>query len=89
MNSWQLQDAKSHFSQLVELASQGKPQLVTKHGRNKVIILSVEEYEQLTQKKTDHHSFIHALLSAPKAELDLTRTEQDLIPANSIFDDFS
>lgn len=89
MNSWQLQDAKSHFSQVVELASQGNPQLVTKHGRNKVIILSIEKYEQLIQKKTGHQSFIQALLSAPKVQLDLTRTEQDLVPANSIFDDLS
>lgn len=87
MNSWQLQDAKSHFSQMVELASQGQPQLVTKHGRNKVIVLSIEEYEQLTQQKTGYASFIHALLSAPKAELDLTRTEQDFIPSGTLFDD--
>lgn len=87
MNSWQLQDAKSHFSQMVELASQGQPQLVTKHGRNKVIVLSIEEYEQLTRQKTGYASFIHALLSAPKAELDLTRTEQDFIPSDTLFND--
>lgn len=89
MNSWQLQDAKSHFSQLVELASQGKPQLVTKHGRNKVIVLSIEEYEQLSQTKNDRKNFIQLLLSAPKVELDLSRSESDLIPQDSIFDDFS
>lgn len=87
MNSWQLQDAKSHFSQMVELASQGQPQLVTKHGRNKVIVLSIEHYEQLIQQKTGYASFIHALLSAPKAELDLTRTEQDFIPSDTLFND--
>ena len=87
MNSWQLQDAKSHFSQMVELASQGQPQLVTKHGRNKVIVLSIEQYEKLTQQKSGYTSFIHALLSAPKAELDLTRTEQDFIPSDTLFND--
>ena len=33
-NIWQLQDAKSKFSQLVENAMHNKPQFVTKHGNN-------------------------------------------------------
>lgn len=72
---------------MVELASQGQSQLLTKHGRNKVIVLSIKEYEHLTQQKTAYASFIHALLSAPKAELDLTRTEQDFIPSGTLVDD--
>ena len=45
-NIWQLQDAKSKFSQLVENAMHNKPQFVTKHGNNAVVILSFEEYKK-------------------------------------------
>jgi len=31
-NTWQLQEAKSKFSQLVEDAINKEPQIVTKHG---------------------------------------------------------
>ena len=37
-NTWQLQDAKSKFSQLVENAMSNEPQFVTKHGNNAVVV---------------------------------------------------
>ena len=39
-NTWQLQDAKSKFSQLVENAICNEPQFVTKHGHQAVVVLS-------------------------------------------------
>ena len=45
-DSWQLQDAKSKFSQLVENAMHNKPQFVTKHGNNAVVVLAFSEYEK-------------------------------------------
>lgn len=45
INTWQLQDAKSKFSHLVEKALHNGPQFVTKHGNNAVVILSFEEYQ--------------------------------------------
>ena len=85
MNIWQIQDAKSHLSQLIDLASQGQPQLLTKYGRKKAIVISIDEYEQLTQKQ-NNHAFIQMLLSAPKCdELDLTR-EHETVSEIGIFD---
>jgi len=46
-NSWQLQEAKSKFSQLVEKAMKHQPQIVTKHGDEAVVILSVEDYKKM------------------------------------------
>ncbi len=43
-NVWPLQEAKSKFSQLVEEAMHKQPQVVTKHGRNAVVILLFNEY---------------------------------------------
>ena len=56
-NIWQLQDAKSKFSQLVENAMHNKPQFVTKHGNNAVVILSFEEYKKMIKPKQDLISF--------------------------------
>ena len=57
-NTWQLQDAKSKFSQLVENAMSNEPQFVTKHGNNAVVILSFEEYKNITKPKTDLVTFL-------------------------------
>ncbi len=52
-NTWQLQDAKSKFNQLVESAMHNKPQFVTKHGHNAVVVLFFEEYKKITKPKND------------------------------------
>jgi len=46
---WSLQDAKNRFSAVVEAARNGVPQTVTKHGKPVAVVLSVEEYEKLTE----------------------------------------
>ncbi len=56
-NTWQLQEAKSKFSQLVEDAMNKEPQIVTKHGDNAVVVLSFEEYTKITKPKTDPVKF--------------------------------
>jgi prevent-host-death family protein len=43
---WQLQEAKSHFSELVETVISKGPQTVTKHGKPTVVIISAEEYHR-------------------------------------------
>ena len=67
-NTWQLQDAKSKFSQLVESAMHDKPQFVTKHGNNAVVILSFEDYKKIVKPKTDLVSFFKR---SPLAGMDL------------------
>ncbi len=42
--SWQLQEAKQHFSEVVKRARQGEPQIVTKHGKEAAVVVSIEEY---------------------------------------------
>lgn len=43
---WQLQEAKNHFSKVVERAIADGPQLVTKHGKDAVVIVSAEEFRR-------------------------------------------
>ncbi|MDX6766607.1 MAG: type II toxin-antitoxin system Phd/YefM family antitoxin [Candidatus Methylacidiphilales bacterium] len=46
MTAHQLQEAKQRFSKVASQAARGKPQLVTKHGKPFVVIVSAEEWSQ-------------------------------------------
>ena len=73
MHTWQLQEAKSRFSELVELTLNEGPQLVTRHGSDAVVIVSAPDYRQLTGET----SLIGLLLDAPRgAPLDITRSTE-------------
>jgi len=50
---WQLQEAKNKFSRLVENACKNGPQIVTKHGREAVVVLSFEEYQKMVSPRGD------------------------------------
>jgi antitoxin Phd len=45
---WQMQTAKQRFSELVERALREGPQVITRHGREAAVVLSMEEYRRLT-----------------------------------------
>ena len=57
-HTWQLQEAKNKFSKLVEKAQQEGPQFVTKHGKESVVVLSVEEYKKIVKPKSNLFQFI-------------------------------
>jgi antitoxin Phd len=44
--SWQLQEAKNHLSEVVDLALEEGPQTVTRHGREVVVIVAKRDYER-------------------------------------------
>ena len=71
-NIWQLQEAKNKFSNLVDKARHDGPQVVTKHGKESVVIIAIEEYQKLNKPTTDLISF---LKKSPLSDinLDLTR----------------
>jgi len=76
-NTWQLQEAKSKFSQLVEDAIHKEPQIVTKHGDKAVVVLSFEEYTKITKPKTDLVKFFR---ESPLSEMMLEITRNKDIP---------
>ena len=57
-NTWQLQEAKNKFSKLVEKAKINGPQFVTKHGKESVVVLSIEEYKDIVKPKSNLFQFI-------------------------------
>ena len=57
LKKWKLQDAKNHFSELVEDAINDGPQEVTRRGAHAVVILSFAKYQELTKPKEDLVTF--------------------------------
>ena len=68
--AWQLQDAKSKFSELVEFAISKGPQFVTKRGVKSVVVISIDEFNRLKKPKEDLLSFFN---SAPRIDLVIER----------------
>ena len=69
---WQLQEAKNKFSQVVNEALNKGPQVVTRRGKEIVVILSREDYGRLKKSQSGVVEFFQ---SSPLvgAELDLER----------------
>jgi prevent-host-death family protein len=67
---WTLQDAKNKFSEVVNAACSGSPQIVSKRGEDAVVILSVESYRQLLKQGPlgGATSFKELLLAVPQKE---------------------
>ncbi len=65
MQPWQLQDAKSRFSEIVDLAMTNGPQLVTRRGQEAVVIMSAKEFRQMSGRTP---TLLNTLLNAPRGE---------------------
>jgi len=72
-HTWALQEAKNRFSELVEQALHDGPQVVTRRGKETVVVLSVEAFHKLTAQQ---ESLVTFLRNYPLAgvDLDLERT---------------
>lgn len=66
-NQWQIQTAKNKFSEVVNNALNGSPQLITKNGKPAVYVISTRDYEALTAKK----DLKKILLSSPHKDLEI------------------
>lgn len=73
-NIWKPQEAKDHFSEVVNKAMNVGPQTVTRHGAEVVVILSKAEYRRL---KMSRGSLVDFFRQSPLAgiALDLERDQ--------------
>lgn len=71
-DTWQLQDAKNRFSELVDRTLRKGPQVVTRHGRKVVVVLPYDDYERMVRPQNNLAEF---LLNSPLAgsELEIVR----------------
>ena len=77
MNSWQLQEAKNKFNKVVDDAIHDGPQMITKHGAEVAVVLSVEEYRKLIGSHKKLSDFFQESPLA-EADLDLTRDKSQV-----------
>jgi prevent-host-death family protein len=67
MREIQLRDAKANLSAVVDEAIDGKPAVITRHGKKQAVVLSYEEWRRLSQVP----SFGRLLMVAPARAGDL------------------
>lgn len=65
MARWQVQEAKSRFSEVIETAEKKGPQIITRHGREQAVVLSIADFRSLTAHKPGLKEY---LLAGPKVD---------------------
>lgn len=51
--TWQLQEAKNKFSQVVEDTLKHGPQIITRRGKNTVVVINYQEYQRKNKPQKD------------------------------------
>jgi antitoxin Phd len=65
MATWQVQDAKTRLSEVIERARSEGPQTITRHGKERAVVLSIEDYRLLAALRPDFKAY---LLGGPKVD---------------------
>jgi len=65
MARWQVQEAKTRLSEVIEEAQSKGPQIITRHGAERAVVLSIAEYRRLTAHKPGLKEY---LLGGPKVD---------------------
>jgi prevent-host-death family protein len=81
MPTWQLQQAKNKLSQLVDEALADGPQVITRHGNEVVVVLSIERFRELLARRQKMSEFFR---ESPLAGVDLD-LERDRSPIRDAF----
>ena len=67
--TWKIKDARANFSELVDRAISDGPQIVTRNGKNAVVVVSAGEWERRNRRRGDLVDFF---ASSPLREEGLT-----------------
>lgn len=81
MRTWQIQEAKTHLSELVRDTERAGPQAITWHGREVAVVLSRTEYERLTG--TDQ-SLVEFMRRSPLFDTDDVDLRRDTSPTREV-----
>ena len=68
---WQLQVAKARFSELFRRARSEGPQLITRQGKEGVVMISDEQYERLVGKAHQPKNLLQFFRESPLVGVDL------------------
>ena len=80
MQSWQVQEAKARFSELVRDAARDGPQTITVRGRRAAVVLSAEDYDRLKRPRS---SLVEFLRASPLVGVELD-AERDRSPSRDV-----
>jgi prevent-host-death family protein len=69
---WALQDAKARFSELVRKAKTEGPQRITVHGKEEVVVVSVDEYRRGKDHLTGE-ALVKVMQESPRGEIKIER----------------
>lgn len=77
--SWQLQTAKARFSELFRRARSEGPQRITRQGKEAVVMIADEQFEQLVGRVHQPLSLVQFFRKSPLVgvELDLERAKDE------------
>jgi prevent-host-death family protein len=74
MAAWQVQQAKSKFSELMHEAETKGPQIITRHGDECAVVLSIKDYRALSAAMPNLRDY---LLGGPKVDSFPLRRSRD------------
>ena len=82
VKTWPMREARNRLSEVIERARTEGPQTITRHGAERVVVISIEDYRALVAYRPD---FKAHLLGGPKVD-DFT-IERDRDTGRSVLDD--
>ncbi|MGH9604442.1 MAG: type II toxin-antitoxin system Phd/YefM family antitoxin [Terracidiphilus sp.] len=65
MARWQVQEAKTRLSEVIDAAESKGPQIITRHGSERAVVLSITDFRTLTAHKPGLKEY---LLGGPKVD---------------------
>ena len=68
---WQLQTAKARFSEVFRLARTEGPQLITRQGKDAVVMMPVEQFDQLVLQSRQPKSLVRFFRESPLVGLEM------------------
>jgi len=74
---WQLQEAKNRLSEVVDLACDEGPQIVTRHGKEVVVVVATADFERSRRAKGPRGTIVSFLqgLAFARGRLVLQRSK--------------
>jgi len=75
MRTWQIQEAKAQFSELVRDTEKSGPQEITWHGRSVAVVLSKADYERLSSAGRSLVEFMQGSPLFDRDDIDLSRDD--------------
>lgn len=71
--AWQVQEAKQRFSEVLRMAEQEGPQVVTRHGEEVAVVVSMAQWREHMPTRPTLKDW---LLNGPVADLEIERSRE-------------